>query len=53
MWALADWSFSCRPIVVAEKSDIVIHIPEDFAHQGARCAWCRKCICNVLGDLLI
>jgi hypothetical protein len=28
----------CRPIVVAETSDIVIHIPEDFAYQGARCA---------------
>ena len=28
----------CRPIVVAETSDIVIHIPGDFPHDGARCA---------------
>jgi NAD+ kinase len=44
---IAPHSLSFRPIVVAETSDIVIHIPADFEHEGARRA-SLPCTCNSL-----
>lgn len=35
---------ACRPIVVAETSDIVIHIPSSVTVEGARCGHPTVCL---------